>query len=159
MGTIYDFSAKSLDGREMPLSNCRGQVLLVVNTASKCGFAPQYGGLEALYLKYRSRGFAVLGFPCNQFGAQEPGGATEIAEFCRRDYAVTFPMFEKIDVDGAGVHPLYRFLRNKAKGVLGTETIQWNFTKFLINRMGEVAARFSPSAEPADLEKHIEKLL
>ncbi|HMF07092.1 MAG TPA: glutathione peroxidase [Methylocella sp.] len=159
MGTIYDFSAKSLDGREMPLSNYRGQALLVANTASKCGFAPQYVELEPLYLKYRSRGFAVLGFPCNQFGAQEPGGATEIAEFCRRNYAVTFPLFEKIDVDGAGAHPLYRFLKNKAKGVLGTETIQWNFTKFLINRMGEVAARFSPSAEPADLEKHIEKLL
>jgi glutathione peroxidase len=134
-------------------------VLLVVNTASNCGFTRQYEGLEALYRKYRSQDFAVLGFLCNQFGAQEPGDASEIAQLCRRNFNVTFPMFEKIEVNGAGAHPLYRFLKNGAKGVLGIGAIKWNFTKFLVNRMGEVAARFSPSVAPADLDKHIKKLL
>ena len=159
MDTIYEFSAKTLDGQEKPLSDYLGKVLLVVNTASNCGFTPQYEGLESLYRKYHSQGFAVLGFPCNQFGAQEPGDAAEIAQFCRRNYNVTFPLFEKIDVNGAGAHPLYRFLKNGAKGVLGTGAIKWNFTKFLVNRMGAVAARFSPAVAPADLDKHIEKLL
>jgi glutathione peroxidase len=134
-------------------------VLLVVNTASNCGFTRQYEGLEALYRKYRSQDFAVLGFLYNQFGAQEPGDASEIAQLCRRNFNVTFPMFEKIEVNGAGAHPLYRFLKNGAKGVLGIGAIKWNFTKFLVNRMGEVAARFSPSVAPADLDKHIKKLL
>jgi len=159
MSTIYEFSAKTLDGQEKPLADYAGKVLLVVNTASNCGFTPQYRGLESLYRKYHSQGFAVLGFPCNQFGAQEPGDAPEIAEFCSRHYDVTFPMFEKIDVNGEGAHPLYRFLKNGAKGILGSGAIKWNFTKFLVNRRGEVAARFSPAAAPADLEKHIENLL
>lgn len=159
MGTIYAFSAKTLDGQEKPLSDYAGKVLLVVNTASKCGFTPQYQGLEALYQKYHGQGFAVLGFPCNQFGAQEPGGASEIAQFCRLNYDVTFPLFEKIDVNGEGAHPLYRFLECEARGDLGSGAVKWNFTKFLVNRMGEVAGRFSPAVAPADLEKHIEKLL
>jgi glutathione peroxidase len=159
MSTIYEFSAKTLDGQEKPLADYAGKVLLVVNTASNCGFTPQYRGLESLYRKYHSQGFAVLGFPCNQFGAQEPGDASEIAEFCSRHYDVTFPMFEKIDVNGEGAHPLYRFLKNRAKGILGSGAIKWNFTKFLLSRGGEVAARFGPAAAPADLEKHIEKLL
>ncbi len=159
MSTIYEFSAKTLDGQETRFSDYLGKVLLVVNTASNCGFTPQYGGLEALYRKYHSHSFTVLGFPCNQFGAEEPGDAPEIAQFCRRNYDVTFPVFEKIDVNGAGAHPLYRFLKNRAKGVLGTAAIKWNFTKFLVNRMGEVTARFSPAVAPADLEIHIENLL
>ena len=159
MSTIYDFTAKTLDGREAKLSNFAADVLLVVNTASKCGFTPQYEGLEALYRKYQAKGFTVLGFPCNQFGAQEPGGAAEIARFCCQTYGVTFPMFEKIDVNGATAHPLYRFLKNEAKGVLGTEAIKWNFTKFLVDRSGKVVSRFAPSVPPEELEKDIEKLL
>jgi glutathione peroxidase len=159
MSPVYDFTASSLDGREKPLSDFSGQVLLVVNTASKCGFTPQYEGLEALYRKYQPQGFVVLGFPCNQFGGQEPGDAAEIASFCSRTYAVTFPMFGKIDVNGASAHPLYRYLKEEAKGVLGTGAIKWNFTKFLVDRKGKVAARFAPSVTPDALEKEIEKLL
>jgi glutathione peroxidase len=159
MSTIYDFSASALDGSEKPLSDFSGQVLLVVNTASKCGFTPQYEGLEALHRKYHTQGFAVLGFPCNQFGAQEPGDAAEIERFCSLNYHVTFPMFRKIEVNGAGAHPLYRFLKGEAKGVLGTEAIKWNFTKFLVDREGKVAARFAPSTAPDALECEIERLL
>jgi glutathione peroxidase len=159
MSTIYDFTARTLDGQDVPLSHFAGQVLLVVNTASKCGFTPQYEGLEALYRKYHTKGFAVLGFPCNQFGAQEPGSASEIARFCSQTYGVTFPMFEKIEVNGANAHPLYRFLKGEAKGVLGTGAIKWNFTKFLADRSGAVTARFAPAVAPKELEKDIEKLL
>ena len=159
MSTVHDFTASTLGGQEKPLSDFSGQVLLVVNTASKCGFTPQYEALEALYRKYQPQGFAVLGFPCNQFGAQEPGDAAEIAQFCSLTYNVTFPMFGKIDVNGAGSHPLYRFLKGEAKGILGTEAIKWNFTKFLVDRKGRVAARFAPSVPPEALEKDIEKLL
>ncbi len=159
MSTVHDFTATTLEGREQPLSDFAGQVLLVVNTASECGFTPQYEGLEALYRKYKAQGFSVLGFPCNQFGAQEPGDAAEIARFCSQTYNVTFPMFGKIDVNGAGAHPLYRFLKGEAKGFLGTRAIRWNFTKFLVDRNGGVVARFAPAAVPKGLEKEIEKLL
>ncbi len=159
MGTVYDFSAKTLDGRERPLGNFSGQVLLVVNVASKCGFTPQYSGLEALYRKYASRGFCVLGFPCNQFGSQEPGDTAEIAKFCQTTYDVTFPMFAKIDVNGASTHPLYAFLKGEKKGLLGSRAIKWNFTKFLIDRLGRVTGRFAPMTVPVQLEGKIEKLL
>ncbi|MGH6823368.1 MAG: glutathione peroxidase [Methylocella sp.] len=159
MTTVHNFTAATLEGQEKPLSDFSGQVLLVVNTASKCGFTPQYEGLEALYRKYCAQGFAVLGFPCNQFGAQEPGDAADIARFCSRTYSVTFPMFGKIEVNGPGAHPLYRFLRGQAKGFMGIGAIKWNFTKFLVDRKGEVAARFAPAAAPKGLEKEIEKLL
>jgi glutathione peroxidase len=159
MSTVYDFTASNLNGQEKTLSDFSGEVLLVVNTASKCGFTPQYEGLEALYRKYQPQGFAVLGFPCNQFGGQEPGDAAEIARFCSLTYDVTFPMFRKIDVNGTGTHPLYRFLKGEAKGVLGTKAIKWNFTKFLVDRQGNVAARFAPSVTPDALDKEIEKLL
>ncbi len=159
MSTVYDFTARALDGSEKPLSDFSGKVLLVVNTASKCGFTPQYEGLEALHRKYHPRGFAVLGFPCNQFGGQEPGDEEEIARFCSRTYDVTFPMFAKIDVNGQGAHPLYRFLKGEAKGMLGTGAIKWNFTKFLIDREGKVTARFAPSVTPDALQGEIENLL
>lgn len=159
MSTVYDFTAMTLEGQEKPLAEFAGQVLLIVNTASKCGFTPQYEGLEALYRKYSPKSFVVLGFPCNQFGAQEPGDAAGIAQFCSRTYDVTFPMFGKINVNGDDAHPLYRFLKGEAKGVLGTEPIKWNFTKFLVDRKGEVAARFAPTTTPKDLEKDIENLL
>ncbi len=155
----YDFSAETLEGRPAPLADYRGKVLLIVNTASKCGFTPQYKGLEALHRKYASRGFEVLGFPCNQFGAQEPGDATEIADFCSLTYDVTFPMMAKIDVNGQKAHPLYAWLKKQKKGALGTEGIKWNFTKFLLDRQGEVVARFAPTSEPAALEGAIESLL
>jgi glutathione peroxidase len=159
MSTVHNFTATTLEGQEKPLSDFSGQVLLVVNTASKCGFTPQYEGLEALHRKFYAQGFAVLGFPCNQFGAQESGDAAEIARFCSRTYDVTFPMFGKIEVNGAGAHPLYRFLKSEAKGFLATGAIKWNFTKFLVDRNGEVAARFAPAVKPKELEKEIEKLL
>lgn len=159
MGTIYDFSAATLEGDEKRLADFSGQVVLVVNTASKCGFTPQYEGLEALYRKYKAKGFAVLGFPCNQFGSQEPGDAAEIAQFCSRTYDVTFPMFAKIEVNGPGTHPLFGYLKNEIPGVLGTEAIKWNFTKFLVDRKGEVVSRFAPTTAPKELESEIEKLL
>ena len=159
MSTVYEFTASTLEGREKLLSDFSGQVLLLVNTASKCGFTPQYEGLEALYRKYHARGFAVLGFPCNQFGGQEPGDATEIAQFCSLTYDVTFPMFGKIDVNGTGAHPLYRFLKGEAKGALGTEAIKWNFTKFLVGRDGKVLKRYAPTDKPEDLAGDIEKAL
>lgn len=159
MSLIYDFSAKTLDGEEMSLENFRGNVLLVVNVASKCGFTPQYQGLEALYRKYAPRGFAVLGFPCNQFGGQEPGEAFEIQRFCATTYDVTFPMFGKIDVNGANAHPLYGFLKREQKGLLGSGPIKWNFTKFLIDREGRVAARFAPTTKPSEIAPQIERML
>ena len=157
--SVYDFSAETLDGRPAPLADYRGKVLLIVNTASKCGFTPQYEGLEALHRKYVDQGFEVLGFPCNQFGAQEPGNAEEIQSFCSLTYDVTFPMFAKIDVNGPKTHPLYEYLKHEKKGLLGSEGVKWNFTKFLVGKDGEVAQRFAPQTTPKDIESAIEKLL
>jgi glutathione peroxidase len=159
MTSVYDFSAQSLEGRPVSLSDYRGKVLLIVNTASKCGFTPQYEGLEALYKRYADKGLAVLGFPCNQFGAQEPGDAAEIANFCSLTYDVSFPMFAKIDVNGPEAHPLYQYLKKAKKGLLGSEGIKWNFTKFLIDKNGEVAGRYAPTEKPEALEGTIQKLL
>ncbi|WP_375788158.1 glutathione peroxidase [Bradyrhizobium sp. Pha-3] len=158
MATVYDFTAKSLTGDEVPLQRFEGQVLLIVNTASACGFTPQYKGLQELHAGLSSRGFAVLGFPCNQFGAQEPGDAKQIASFCETNYAVTFPMFAKIDVNGSGAHPLYEHLKREKSGLLGP-AIKWNFTKFLVDRAGKVVARHAPTARPEGLKKEIEALL
>lgn len=155
----YDFTAETLDGAPAPLAAHRGQVLLIVNTASKCGFTPQYKGLEALHRKFSARGLVVLGFPCNQFGRQEPGDASEIASFCSLTYDVTFPMMKKIDVNGPAAAPLYVWLKKEKKGVLGTQAIKWNFTKFLIDRAGGAAGRFGPATEPKALEGAIEALL
>ncbi|HEY2752914.1 glutathione peroxidase [Phenylobacterium sp.] len=157
--SIYDFTAETLDGKPAPISAYRGKVVLVVNTASKCGFTPQYEGLEELYRKYRDRGFVVLGFPCNQFGAQEPGDASEIANFCSLTYEVDFPMMQKIDVNGPGAHPLYAYLKKARPGILGTAGIKWNFTKFLVDRNGEAVERFAPNVEPKALDRAIEALL
>jgi glutathione peroxidase len=159
MTNIYDFTAETLEGRPASLADYRGKVLLIVNTASKCGFTPQYAGLQALYDEYKDRGFAVLGFPCNQFGAQEPGGAEEIGAFCERNYGVGFPMFAKIDVNGANAHPLYEHLKSAAPGLLGTKAIKWNFTKFLVDRDGRVVERYAPTDKPETLKPAIEKLL
>ncbi|MBN9532353.1 MAG: glutathione peroxidase [Alphaproteobacteria bacterium] len=157
--TVYDFTAKNLAGQDVPLSDFRGQVLLIVNTASKCGFTPQYAGLEGLYEKLHPQGLTILGFPCNQFGAQEPGNESEIGAFCQKNYGVSFPMFAKIDVNGAAAHPLYQYLKKDRKGLLGTEAIKWNFTKFLIGRDGEPVARYAPQTKPEDLEEPVRKLL
>jgi glutathione peroxidase len=157
--TIYDFTAKSITGQDAPLSEYRGKVLLIVNVASKCGFTPQYTGLEALYQKFKDQGFAVLGFPCNQFGAQEPGDEKEISQFCSLTYNVNFPMFSKVDVNGQNTHPLYSFLKKEEPGILGTEMIKWNFTKFLVDKNGEVVERFAPNTSPESLVAEIEKLL
>ena len=160
--TIYRFSALLLDGRDVILEEFRGKVLLIVNTASQCGLTPQYAGLEKLYRAYKERGFEVLGFPCNQFGHQEPGSAGEIGAFCEKNYGVSFPMFAKIYVNGADAHPLFRFLKECKPGFPGVflaGRIGWNFTKFLIDRTGRVVARFSPSTAPCALGTKIEKLL
>jgi len=157
--SIYDFSAETLDGKPAPLSDWQDNVVLIVNTASKCGFTGQYAGLEALYRKYRDRGFVVLGFPSNQFGQQEPGDAMEIASFCSLTYEVDFPMMQKIDVNGPKAHPLYTYLKKAKRGLLGTESVKWNFTKFLIDRRGVVTRRFAPNVEPKALEGAIEALL
>jgi glutathione peroxidase len=154
----YDFSAQTLEGEPAPLETWRGRVLLIVNTASKCGFTPQYQGLEALYRKYEGQGLTVLGFPCNQFGAQEPGDAAEIASFCSLSYGVSFPMMAKVDVNGARAHPLYAWLKSQRTGFLGS-AIKWNFTKFLVDRSGEVAGRFPPTAEPRSLESAVEAVI
>ena len=159
MTTAYDFTARTLDGAPKPLADFRGKVLLIVNVASKCGFTPQYTGLEALQRRYAARGLEVLGFPCNQFGAQEPGDAAEIASFCALTYEVSFPMFSKIEVNGPKADPLYAFLKHEKPGVLGTEAIKWNFTKFLVGKDGQVAGRFAPNVKPEALEGEIEKLL
>ena len=162
MTRVTDFSATDLDGEEIPLSVFAGKVLLIVNTASKCGFTPQYRGLEDLQKTYAPQGFSVLGFPCNQFGEQEQGSSGEIASFCSREYGVTFPMFAKIDVNGETAHPLYKFLKSARPGVLGLvgwSDIKWNFTKFLVGRDGQVAARYAPTSKPQSLEDEIERLL
>lgn len=159
MSTVYDFSAKTIDGKSRKMSDFKGKVLLVVNVASKCGFTPQYKGLEAVYRRFKDRGFAVLGFPSNQFGEQEPGANSEIAEFCEMNFGVTFPLFEKIDVNGENAHPLYRHLTSAKPGLLGSEGIKWNFTKFLVDSKGDVLKRYAPSAEPEEIAKDIEKEL
>ncbi|KQQ33724.1 glutathione peroxidase [Duganella sp. Leaf126] len=159
MPTIYDFTANDLTGAPVDLRQYQGQVLLIVNTASQCGFTPQYQGLEAVYQQFRDRGVVVLGFPCNQFGAQEPGSASEIGAFCEKNYGVTFPLFAKIDVNGAQAHPLFAKLKHDAPGVLGTERIKWNFTKFLVRKDGTVFARYAPTTKPESIVADIEKLL
>ena len=159
MSDVYEFTARSLGGEEVPLERYRGQVLLIVNTASQCGFTGQYQGLEALQRAYGARGFSVLAFPCNQFGAQEPGDAAEIASFCRTRYDVSFPMFGKVDVNGPDAHPLYKWLKSEAKGLLGSEGIKWNFTKFLVDRDGRVVSRFAPTTKPDALKNEIAALL
>ena len=158
MSGIYDFTATSLAGEDVPLKRFEGQVLLIVNTASACGFTPQYRGLEVLHQQLGLRGFSVLGFPCNQFGSQEPGDAKQIEQFCASNYAITFPMFAKIDVNGTGAHPLYQYLKNEKSGLLGP-SIKWNFTKFLVDRSGKVVARHAPTAKPEGLAQEIEALL
>jgi glutathione peroxidase len=156
---LSGFTAERLHGEKQSLADYAGRVLLIVNTASDCGFTPQYAGLEALYQHYKDRGLAVLGFPCNQFGAQEPGTAAEIASFCQKNHGVSFPMFAKIEVNGVNTHPLYQHLKKSAPGLLGSEGIKWNFTKFLINRNGEVVRRFAPATAPEAIAKDIEALL
>ena len=158
MPGIYDFTAQSLAGDDVPLTRYEGQVLLIVNTASACGFTPQYRGLEALQREYGPRGFSVLGFPCNQFGGQEPGDASQIEQFCSTTFDGTFPMFAKIDVNGSRAHPLYTYLKSEKTGLLGSG-IKWNFTKFLVDRKGKVAGRFAPTVTPDGLKKEIEALL
>jgi glutathione peroxidase len=159
MTSVYDFSAKTIEGEEKALADYKGKVLLIVNVASQCGFTPQYAGLEALQKTFAKDGFSVLGFPCNQFGAQEPGSEKEIARFCETRFGVTFPLFAKIDVNGERAHPLYRFLTSEKAGVLGTEAIKWNFTKFLIDREGRPVARYGSSTKPEALEGAIKGLL
>jgi glutathione peroxidase len=155
MSTIYDFTAKTIDGEEQSLAAYRGKTALIVNVASKCGFTPQYTGLEALYRKYHDQGLVVLGFPCDQFGHQEPGDEAEIRNFCSLNYDVSFPMFAKIDVNGADAHPLYKYLKHEAKGLLGSESIKWNFTKFLVDKDGKVVRRYAPTDTPESIGKDI----
>ena len=159
MDSVYDFTVDDIHGKPVDLSRYRGHVLLIVNTASKCGFTPQYKGLQQLYDKYHARGLDVLGFPCNQFGGQEPGEEPEIESFCEVNYGVTFPMFSKIDVNGDDAAPLFRHLKSAKPGLLGSEGIKWNFTKFLVDRDGKVVERYAPKAEPASIAPDIEKLL
>ncbi|AXH10020.1 glutathione peroxidase [Malaciobacter halophilus] len=159
MKSIYDFEVETIDGKKVSLSDYKNKVLLIVNVASKCGFTSQYEGLEKLYDKYKTKDFVVLGFPCNQFMNQEPGTNEEIKEFCSLTYNVSFPMFSKIDVNGDEAHPLYKYLKNEASGLLGTEAIKWNFTKFLVDKNGKVIDRFSPSTTPENIEDDIKKLL
>ena len=157
--TIYSFSAKDIKGQEVSMDDYRGKVLLIVNTASKCGFTPQFEGLQSLHEELGERGFEVLGFPCNQFMNQDPGNDDAISQFCSLNYGVSFPMFAKIEVNGDGTHPLFRFLKREAKGLMGSEKVKWNFTKFLVNRDGQVVRRYAPTAKPADIRADIEKLL
>ncbi len=159
MTTIYDFKADSLAGEPVDLGAYRGKVLLIVNTASNCGFTPQYKGLEAVYRQFQDKGVEVLGFPCNQFGKQEPGAADEIGAFCEKNYGVTFPLFAKIDVNGAAAHPLFKHLKKEAAGLLGSEAIKWNFTKFLVKKDGTVHKRYAPLTKPEELMADIQKLL
>lgn len=159
MPSFYDFKVKEIEGKEISLEAFRGKVVLVVNVASRCGFTPQYDGLEALYRKYSSRGFTVLAFPCNQFGHQEPGTEAEIGSFCRTTHDVTFPLFAKVDVNGAHAHPLFEFLKAERPGLLGTKMIKWNFTKFLVDRHGAVSERFAPKETPESLSGAVEALL
>lgn len=159
MASIYELNATQLNGEPVTLDQFKGKALLIVNTASKCGFTPQYQALEAVYRKFKDRGLQILGFPCNQFGKQEPGDAQEIASFCSTRYEVSFPMFEKIEVNGDGAHPLYRLLKTAAPGVLGSEAIKWNFTKFLVGRDGKVIKRYAPATKPEKIEADIEAAL
>jgi len=157
--SIYEIPVRTIDGRETTLAEFKGKALLIVNTASECGFTPQYEGLEQLQKKFASRGFTVLGFPCNQFGGQEPGSDQEIAQFCDRRFKVSFPMYSKIEVNGPDTHPLYVFLKSAKSGFLGTEAIKWNFTKFLVDKNGKVLERFAPQTKPEEIEKEILPLL
>ena len=157
--TVYDFDAKDIGGKDISLAAFKGKVMLIVNTASKCGFTPQFGGLEDLYKSYADKGLAVLGFPCNQFGSQDPGADGEIAEFCQMNYGVSFPMMSKIDVTGPAAHPLYKWLAAEAPGLLGSKAIKWNFTKFLVGKDGQVIKRYAPLDKPADMAKDIESAL
>ncbi len=159
MESLYSFRVKNASGQEVAMSEFKSKVLLIVNVASRCGFTPQYTELESLYKKYADRGFVILGFPCNQFAGQEPGSDSEIQSFCQLNYGVTFPVMAKIDVNGANTQPLYQFLKSKAPGVLWTQNIKWNFTKFLIDRNGKIIERFAPSTQPMKLSQKIEKLL
>ena len=159
MSTLYDFTVNDIHGKPVALDRYKGKVLLVVNTASECGFTPQYKGLEALYEKYRAKGLEVLGFPCNQFGGQEPGTEAAIEQFCEVNYGVTFPLFAKVDVNGDHAAPVYRYLKASKPGLLGTEAIKWNFTKFLVDREGKVVARYAPKETPESIAPAIEKVL
>ena len=159
MTTIYGLSAQTLAGAPVSFSDYAGKVLLIANTASKCGFTPQYAGLQKLHDKYHEQGLVVMGFPCNQFGHQEPGDSQEITRFCEANYGVSFPMFGKVEVNGAGAHPLFKHLKAAAPGLLGSETIKWNFTKFLVDRGGSVVKRYAPQTAPEDLQEDIERLL
>jgi glutathione peroxidase len=159
MASIYDFHADDIDGKARSLADFKGKTLLVVNVASKCGFTPQYKGLEEVYRRHKDKGLVVLGFPCDQFGHQEPGDADEIKNFCSLTYDVSFPMFAKVEVNGSGAHPLYQYLKKEAKGLLGSEAIKWNFTKFLVDKHGKVVARYAPTDTPASIEKDIAPLL
>lgn len=157
--TVYDFEAREIDGKNVALSAFKGKVLLIVNTASKCGFTPQFGGLEELHKSYEDKGLAVLGFPCNQFASQDPGADSEIAAFCQLNYGVSFLMMGKIDVNGSAAHPLYKWLTAEAPGLLGSKAIKWNFTKFLVGKDGRVIKRYAPLDKPADMAKDIETAL
>lgn len=159
MSEIYDIEVTTIKGETKTLSEFAGKVLLIVNTASKCGFTPQFKGLEELYEKHKDQGLEILGFPCNQFLKQDPGSEAQISEFCELNYGVTFPMFSKIEVNGPNTHPLYEFLKSQAKGLLGSEKIKWNFTKFLVDAEGKVLKRYAPNTEPKDIESDIEALL
>ena len=159
MTTVHDFVARSIDGRSVPLANFKGRVLLVVNTASACGFTPQFAGLEQLHQAYGPKGLAVIGFPCNQFGSQDPGSNEEISQFCQVNYGVSFPMMEKVTVNGPGADPLFQWLRTEAPGVLGSKSIKWNFTKFLVGKDGAVIRRYAPQDAPSALKGDIEKAL
>jgi glutathione peroxidase len=159
MTSIYDFSAEKLEGGDQSFEDYRGKVLLIVNTASKCGFTPQFEGLEHVFKEYQEQGLVVLGFPCNQFASQDPGANSEIGEFCQRNYGVSFPMFAKIDVNGNEAHPLYKFLTKEAKGILGSEAVKWNFTKFLVGKDGNVIDRYAPTTKPESMVGDIKKAL
>jgi len=159
MSNVYDFNVNTISGEEVSLEGYKGKALLIVNTASKCGFTPQFTGLEGLYKDYKEKGLEILGFPCNQFLKQDPGSDSEISEFCSLNYGVTFPMFSKVEVNGGGTHPLYKYLKSEAKGLLGSEKVKWNFTKFLVNQKGEVVKRYAPNTEPKELISDIEACL
>lgn len=157
--TVYTFKAVNMQGKEVALSDYQGKVLLIVNTASKCGFTPQFKGLESLYQQYKDKGLEILGFPCNQFGHQDPGSNDEISQFCELNYGVTFPMFQKVDVNGDSAHPLFKYLKTQAPGLLGTQAIKWNFTKFLVDKNGKVVDRYAPTDTPEKIAKDVARLL
>ncbi len=159
MASVYDFEARTIDGEQRSLKDYEGKAMLIVNVASKCGFTPQYAGLESMYRKLKDKGLVVLGFPCDQFGHQEPGDETEIKNFCSLSYDVSFPLFAKIDVNGGGAHPLWKHLKSEAKGLLGSEAIKWNFTKFLVDKDGAVVRRYAPTDKPESIEKDVAELL